>query len=123
MQCQSPNHLTPATVRVVGETTPVEWIRKLFVFKTMTELEAIIKDVDMSDAMQEDAVKLAAQGIAKFTVEKDIASFVKREFDKKYGQTWYCFAGRSFASYVTYKAKHFMYFYIGDWAVLLFKAH
>ena len=45
---------------------------------------------------------------------------IKKEFDKKYGPTWHCIVGRNFGSYVTHETKNFIYFYLGQVAVLLF---
>ena len=53
---------------------------------------------------------------------KDIAAFIKKEFDKKYNPTWHCIVGRNFGSYVTHETKHFIYFYLGQVAILLFKS-
>ena len=53
---------------------------------------------------------------------KDIAAFIKKEFDKKYNPTWHCIVGRNFGSYVTHETKHFIYFYMGQIAILLFKS-
>jgi dynein light chain LC8-type len=55
-------------------------------------------------------------------VEKDIAAFMKKEFDKKYGTTWHCVVGRNFGSYVTHESGNFIYMYISNVAFLLFKA-
>lgn len=44
------------------------------------------------------------------------------EFDKKYSPTWHCIVGRNFGSYVTHETKHFIYFYLGQVAILLFKS-
>ena len=89
----------------------------------MSDIEPVIKNVDMYEDMQEDALKWAAHATVKFTVESRVACFIKKQFDKKYGPTWQCIAGREFSSYVSHKEKHFMYFYFGDWAVLLFKTN
>jgi len=88
----------------------------------MSDRKPVIKNVDMSDEMQTDAVEFTTQALEKFTIEKDMAAFVKREFDKKYGATWHCVIGRHFGSYVTHETKHFIYFYIGTMAILLFKS-
>ncbi len=32
----------------------------------------------------------------KFNIEKDIAAYIKKEFDKKYNPTWHCIVGRNF---------------------------
>ncbi|CAE7202529.1 KLHL4 [Symbiodinium natans] len=45
---------------------------------------------------------------------KDIAAFIKKEFDKKYNPTWHAVVGRNFGSYVTHETKHFIYFYLGQ---------
>ncbi|KAJ3302121.1 Serine/threonine-protein phosphatase 4 catalytic subunit [Kappamyces sp. JEL0829] len=75
----------------------------------------------MSEEMQQDAVDCATQAMEKYNIEKDIAAFIKREFDKKYNPTWHCIVGRNFGSYVTHETKHFIYFYLGQIAILLFK--
>ncbi len=36
------------------------------------------------------------QALEKYNIEKDIAAFVKKEFDKKYNPTWHCIVGRNF---------------------------
>jgi dynein light chain LC8-type len=62
------------------------------------------------------------QALEKYNIEKDIAAYIKKEFDKKYNPTWHCIVGRNFGSYVTHETKHFIYFYIGQVAILLFKS-
>ncbi|CCW62692.1 unnamed protein product [Phytomonas sp. EM1] len=84
--------------------------------------KAIIKNVDMAEDMQADVIEVALQAQEKFNVEKDIAAFIKKEFDKKYQPTWHCIVGRNYGSYVTHEAHCFIYFYLGQTAILLFKA-
>ena len=50
----------------------------------MTDRKAVIKNADMSEDMQTDAVECATQALEKYNIEKDIAAFIKKEFDKKY---------------------------------------
>jgi len=87
-----------------------------------TDEKQVIKNVDMTDEMQQEALDCARQALEKYNIEKDIAAHIKREFDKKYGTTWHCIVGRNFGSYVTHETKHFIYFYIGQIAILLFKS-
>ena len=87
-----------------------------------TEKKAVIKNADMSDEMQQDAIDVANQALERHNIEKDIAGFIKKEFDKKYNPTWHCIVGRSFGSYVTHETKNFIYFYMGQLAILLFKS-
>ena len=88
----------------------------------MTDRKSVIKNADMTEDMQQDAVECATQAMEKFNIEKDIAAYIKKEFDKKYNPTWHCIVGRNFGSYVTHETKHFIYFYLGQVAVLLFKS-
>jgi dynein light chain LC8-type len=75
--------------------------------------KAVIKNADMNEDMQTDAIDCAAMALDKFSVERDIAAFIKKEFDKKYETTWHCIVGRNFGSFVTHETKHFIYFEIG----------
>jgi outer membrane cobalamin receptor len=59
---------------------------------------------------------------AKTTALRALYPDIKKEFDKKYGPTWHCIVGRNFGSYVTHETKHFIYFYLGQVAILLFKS-
>jgi len=52
----------------------------------MSDRKAVIKNADMSEEMQQDAVDCATQAMEKYNIEKDIAAFIKREFDKKYSK-------------------------------------
>merc|ERR1711935_24029 len=87
-----------------------------------TQGKAVVKSADMSEDMQQEAIDCASQALEKYNIEKDIAAFIKKDFDKKYNPTWHCIVGRNFGSYVTHETKHFIYFYLGQVAVLLFKS-
>lgn len=82
----------------------------------------VIKSSDMTDEMQSDAISTAVQALEKFTIEKDVAAYIKKDFDSKHSPTWHCIVGRNFGSYVTHETKHFIYFYLGPVAILLFKS-
>jgi dynein light chain LC8-type len=34
-------------------------------------------------------VDIATQALEKYNIEKDIAAYIKKEFDKKYNPTWH----------------------------------
>ncbi|XP_053658567.1 dynein light chain 1, cytoplasmic [Anopheles marshallii] len=90
--------------------------------RKMSDRKAVIKNADMGEEMQQDAVDCATQALEKYNIEKDIAAYIKKEFDKKYNPTWHCIVGRNFGSYVTHETRHFIYFYLGQVAILLFKS-
>ncbi|KAF7309748.1 Scavenger mRNA decapping enzyme [Mycena indigotica] len=73
--------------------------------------KAIIKNVDMSDEMQQESVDIASAALEKYNIEKDIAAQIKKEFDRRHGPTWHVVVGKNFGSYVTHETKHFIYFY------------
>lgn len=52
----------------------------------MSESKAVIKSVDMSEEMQQEAIECSTQALEKYNIEKDIAAHIKREFDRKYGK-------------------------------------
>ena len=69
---------------------------------TGTAPKAIIKNVDMSEEMQQDSVDIASAALEKYNIEKDIAAQIKKEFDRKHGPTWHVVVGKNFGSYVTH---------------------
>ncbi|XP_061349218.1 uncharacterized protein LOC133294546 [Gastrolobium bilobum] len=84
--------------------------------------KVIIKSADMLPDMQKEAVDIAVAAFERHNVEKDVAENIKKEFDKRHGPTWHCIVGRNFGSYVTHETNHFVYFYLDQKAVLLFKS-
>ncbi|KZT07364.1 uncharacterized protein LAESUDRAFT_651414 [Laetiporus sulphureus 93-53] len=84
--------------------------------------KAIIKNVDMSEEMQQESVDIASAALEKYNIEKDIAAQIKKEFDRRHGPTWHVVVGKNFGSYVTHETKHFIYFYIGSLAILIWKS-
>lgn len=45
----------------------------------------MIKNADMSEDMQQDAVECATQAMEKFNIEKDIAAYIKKEVSDSLG--------------------------------------
>jgi dynein light chain LC8-type len=56
--------------------------------------------------MQQDAIDIATQALEKFNIEKDIAAFIKKEFDKKYNPTWHCIVGKYLSHSRTHTHTH-----------------
>ena len=61
-------------------------------------------------------------GVGEVQHRKGYCGHIKKEFDRKYNPTWHCIVGRNFGNYVTHETKHFIYFYLGQVAILLFKS-
>lgn len=91
--------------------------------------DPIIKTTDMPELMQSHAVactqkaRIAAKEEgAKKDLHNLMARYIKKEFDATYGGVWHCCVGRNFGSLVTHTSRTFIYFYLGQLAVLLFKS-
>ena len=76
---------------------------------------------EIGEEMKKDVEMVVNKALDEKETEKDIATFIKAFFDKKYGPNWHCVVGKSFASYVTYSSKHYIFFYIAQSAILLYK--
>jgi dynein light chain LC8-type len=76
---------------------------------------------EMDQEMKTDVEKQINNAIEAADTEKEISAFMKNFFDKKYSPNWHCVVGKHFASFVTYTSKHYIFFYIGQMAILLYK--
>ena len=43
--------------------------------------------------MQQDAINVSTKAIETYSIEKDIACYIKKEFDRKHNPTWHCVVG------------------------------
>lgn len=82
----------------------------------------IVKSADMPHDMQRKAIELALVALERFDLERDMAHYLKKEFDERFQPSWHCIVGRHFGSYVTHDGSGFLYFYIEKTAVLLFRS-
>ncbi|BBM98024.1 dynein light chain LC8-type [Marchantia polymorpha subsp. ruderalis] len=89
----------------------------------MLEGKAIVGETDMPAKMQAHAMRCASEALDSFDVTdcKDIACYIKKDFDKSYGPGWQCVVGTSFGSYVTHSCGNFIHFCLGRMAVMLFR--
>ncbi|KAA0193978.1 Dynein light chain type [Fasciolopsis buskii] len=87
----------------------------------MEERRAIVEGCTMNDEMLEEAVTTAVEAMEKFDQNRDVATYIKRQFDKKYNATWHCIVGRDYGSFISHEAEHFVDFRLGDRAVLLYR--
>ncbi|VDP22549.1 unnamed protein product [Schistosoma margrebowiei] len=70
----------------------------------MSERKAVIKNADMERTVQDDAVYVASAAMDKYDIEKDVAAYIKKEFDRKYTPNWHCIVGKHFGSMIEHKA-------------------
>ncbi|CAH8468994.1 unnamed protein product [Heterobilharzia americana] len=57
---------------------------------------ARIKSTDMPKSMQSIAVDCCAAACEHFKEDKEIAKYIKKEFDKQFGGIWQCVVGKDF---------------------------
>ena len=70
----------------------------------------IVRNADMPDEMQRDAMMLTKEALSKFRTESDIADYIKTQYDEKYEGDWHCIVGRNYGSSITPLDGHFIYF-------------
>ncbi len=94
-----------------------------------SDSQVAVKSTDMPDHMQQAAIAVASEALAKFESEglksglhNYMAKYIKKSFDGTYLGVWHCVVGRNFGSFVVHESRSFIYFYIGQTAVLLFKS-
>ena len=62
----------------------------------INECDLVIKTSDMPNEMRQDALDCATQALEKYTLEKDIAHYIKKEYEKKYAPSWHCIGKNHF---------------------------
>ncbi|KAM3136553.1 hypothetical protein pb186bvf_011356 [Paramecium bursaria] len=84
-------------------------------------LVPVTKQADMSEDMQKEVLEISRLAIERSTTDQQIASYIKDDIKGKYHGTWHCLVGRNFGAAVTHETKNYIYFYIGQLAIMLFK--
>jgi len=74
--------------------------------------------------MKEQALRAAQKALKEHTMEKDVATAIKREFDSQKDQaaSWHCVVGKHFAASITFAAKNVIYFHNKTHYFLLFRS-
>jgi dynein light chain LC8-type len=52
----------------------------------------------------------------------EVAENIKKQFDERWSPYWHVIVGRNFGSFVTHETRMFLYFYLDDKAIMLYKA-
>ena len=90
---------------------------------SMSPLRATVLRADMSTDAVALAVQIATDAILLAGAEdhRGIAKTLKEEFDRELMPAWQCVVGQRFGSFVTHASGTFVYFTVGDLAILLFR--
>ncbi|KAI5735603.1 dynein light chain LC6, flagellar outer arm-like [Diaphorina citri] len=81
----------------------------------------LIKSTDMPNDMQQEVITVAKAAYERCNNFADLAAYIKKEFENKYGPAWHCVVGQGFGSFVTHDRSSFIYLYIGMDGILLFR--
>eukprot|EP00996_Jenningsia_fusiforme_P004758 NODE_5619_length_656_cov_23.917628_g5236_i0.p1 GENE.NODE_5619_length_656_cov_23.917628_g5236_i0~~NODE_5619_length_656_cov_23.917628_g5236_i0.p1 ORF type:complete len:121 (+),score=30.82 NODE_5619_length_656_cov_23.917628_g5236_i0:104-466(+) len=81
-----------------------------------------VRVCDMEEGRKNEVIEFAQMGMDDHKFNKDIAAFVKRQCDEKYGGTWHCISGNHFGCNVTHDANTLVNFYIDKIAYLVFRS-
>ena len=71
--------------------------------------------------MKKRAFDLAFESMKKYSVERDMADYIKLKFEEEYSKEWQCVVGKDFAVSLTHESENFIFFSIESIHFLLFK--
>eukprot|EP00746_Dinoflagellata_sp_MGD_P162389 gnl/MRDRNA2_/MRDRNA2_89927_c0_seq1.p1 gnl/MRDRNA2_/MRDRNA2_89927_c0~~gnl/MRDRNA2_/MRDRNA2_89927_c0_seq1.p1 ORF type:complete len:111 (-),score=36.82 gnl/MRDRNA2_/MRDRNA2_89927_c0_seq1:101-433(-) len=95
------------------------------VYKTLWGAR-ILWPPDIPDNMLEDAVQAAHEAMEQYpNCEKEgmkVAETIKKRFDSKWEPCWHVCVGKNFGCHAVHEKQRFVYFYIGQFAFMLYKA-
>jgi dynein light chain LC8-type len=80
---------------------------------------------DMPDDMLAHVISVGKQALQGRDPGREgavIAEAIKRQLDVKWGNHWHVVVGQHFGSHVVHEAARFVYFYVGQHALLVYKS-
>ncbi len=88
-----------------------------------SDAKVSIHRMEMPTEMKTKALEEIHIALSKHSIEKDLATYMKRKFDELYpGTTWHCIAGKGFGCSVAYDTQYLIFFQVGQMFFLLFKS-
>ncbi|CAJ0604138.1 unnamed protein product [Cylicocyclus nassatus] len=78
-----------------------------------------LRDSSLNQEKTNDALSYLGRAIEECGIENEIATFLKKKFDEKYGGAWQCIVGRNFGMHLD--CNEFIHMYISKISILLFK--
>ena len=87
----------------------------------MSDIKLKMNVNDMPEEMSAFIITQAKAALSRFTLDKDIAAFIKKAADTEFKTTWHVYVGRSFSSFVTHDCNRFMDFSMGPLAIQVFQ--
>mmetsp|Transcript_7900 Transcript_7900/g.15379 ORF Transcript_7900/g.15379 Transcript_7900/m.15379 type:complete len:119 (-) Transcript_7900:697-1053(-) len=83
----------------------------------------------MPESFEQDALQICLIAVDKFKQLKDIANYIKHEYDRKYPGSgkadegvYHCVVGKSFATAVSHETRQFIHMKIDTYHIILWKS-
>ena len=77
---------------------------------------------EMSEEMQEFGIDKINLALDEHKIEKDIATFIKKQYDEKFSGTWHCVVGKCYGCSITHETKYLFFFICAGHYVLIFQS-
>ena len=84
-------------------------------------IKANLLKCDITDDIKDKAFEMGFEALKKYTAEKEMADFIKSEFDKLYEPDWQIVIGKDFSVAFSFEIENFVFFQIEDIYFLLYK--
>ena len=76
---------------------------------------------DITDAIKDKAFEMGFEALNKFTAEKEMADYIKNEFDNSFEPDWQIVIGKDFSVAFSFEIENFVFFQIEDIYFLFYK--
>ncbi|KAK6109803.1 Uncharacterized protein BM_BM1368 [Brugia malayi] len=80
-----------------------------------------VKETDMESEMIQKSMAIALEAQKQYSLDKDMAFYIKEEFERRFGPTWHCVVGKSFGSSFSYEIQHFILLKFNQLSIMIFK--
>ena len=93
---------------------------KLYDYNGKRITATLIKS-DITDDIKDKAFEMGFEALKKFTAEKEMAEYIKNEFDIVFEPDWQVVVGKDFSVAFSFEIENFVFFQIEDTYFLLYK--
>ena len=84
-------------------------------------IKANLLKCDITNDIKDKAFEMGFEALKKYTAEKEMADFIKSEFDKLYEPDWQIVIGKDFSVAFSFEIENFVFFQIEDIYFLFYK--
>lgn len=114
---------------MADETTTKEPSQEALLARLKESHQFLIVHSNMPESYARDAIDISLLAVDKNKQLKDIAFYIKHEYDKKYPGSgkategvYHCVVGKSFASAVSHETRQFIHLKVDTYHIVLWKS-